>query len=343
MLLTACAADEAVVVDDPVVAEPDLNEVEEPEIEQAPVSDEATPSIGFPTDDADEGAQSDDADGGAQSDDEGWNDGSLEKAGYDPSQTSNAPCLDNDSDPVPGITYTVAHHVVDGVLAAPCFGTEDETLIEAWHLLADLTPPDQLRDLAIFAGFETRDDGAEASTLAFVAAVDDEGSQFQMAVNLPASRDDWDEAALTMAHEFSHVFTAVPSELDRYAAEGDCATFDNLEGCYTPDSIMAGWYQRFWPEIGYDPSVGQEANEIEGEARCDNNPGFFGAYGASTPEEDFAESFAAYVMSVEPMTDAQQDKLDWIAQFEGLREFRDRAEATGYGPFDNNFDACGLG
>lgn len=321
-------------------AEPTAGAAETAEdVGEAPFADEEAPAIGFPaSDDSVDGAEADDADG-----DEVWNDGSLDKAGYDPTLSSSEPCLDNESDPVAGIVYTVAHHVVDGVLGEACFGSEDNTLLDAWFILSDITPPDQLRDLTIFAGFESDGDGAEASTLAFVAPVDDNGSQFQMAVNLPSSRDDWDEASLTIAHEFSHVFTAVPSELDRFASEDDCSTYDNLEGCYLPDSIMAGWYQTFWPEFGYDPSGGQEADEIDGEARCDASPGFFGSYGASNPEEDFAESFAAYVMRVDALTDAQQDKLDWIDQFEGLREFRDRAQATGYGPYANNFGECGLG
>jgi hypothetical protein len=37
----------------------------------------------------------------------------------------------------------------------------------------------------------------------------------------------------------------------------------------------------------------------------------------------------------------QQEKLDWFDGFPGLREFRERAEATGYGPLESQFDPCG--
>lgn len=350
-MVTACAIDDDIALD----AASDTARGDS-------TSAEAAPTIGF--DDGDDGYEADDDygadevgddfddaddvdeadDDAAESDqsdpsDETWNDGSLARAGYDPSLTADTPCLENEGDPLPGITFTVAHQVVDGQLGATCFGSEDDTLLSAWYILSDITPPGQLRDLTVFAGFEGA--GNESSTLAYVVPVDDDGSQFQMAVNLPMSRDDWDETALTMAHEFSHVFTAVPNELDRFAAQGDCGTYESVDGCYIEGSVLADWYQRFWPRFGYDPSGGQEADEIDGEARCDANPGFFGSYGASNPEEDFAESFAAYVMRVDALSSAQQEKLDWIDGFAGLREFRERAEATGYGPFANNFGACG--
>jgi len=352
LVLSACSADSyppdtADVVSDTVSdTNGAVDDTYDPEIGEEPGDEDDESDEPMGSDPMGSDPMGSDPDGESETvsdtDDGEWNDGSLAKAGYDPTLQSDGPCLDNEGDPVDGITYKVAHRVVGGELGAACFGSENENLIEAWYILSDITPPDQLRDLTVFAGFESAEQGSESSTLAFVVPVDNDGSQFQMAVNLPASRNDWDEAALTMAHEFSHVFTAVPSELNRYASEGDCATYDNLEGCYVDGSIMADWYARFWPELGYDPSGGQQADEVDGEARCDANPGFFGAYGASNPEEDFAEAFAAYVMRVEAATDAQQERLDWIDQFAGLREFRERAEATGYGPFQNNFGECGL-
>lgn len=324
--MTACTAEsvDTDVIDDAQTGGDELIEVFEeadPQVSAAFADDADAPSIGFPSDDGDE-----------------------DEADEQQEDPSGAPgCLDNAGDPLPGITFTVAHQVIDGELAEPCFGSEDETLLDAWRILVQIAPPDQLNDLAIFAGFEALADTNEASTLAYVVPVDDDGTQFQMAVNLPTSRNDWDETSLTIAHEFSHVFTAVPGELDRFASADDCATYDNNEGCYTDDSIMAGWYERFWPSYNYDPTGGPAADEVDGEARCDNDPGFFGAYGASNPEEDFAESFAAYVMRVEAFSDEQQARLDWIDQFPGLREFRDRAEQAGYGPLANNFGECGFG
>ena len=238
--------------------------------------------------------------------------------------------------------FVTAYLVIDGQLGASCFGSDNETLTAAWEELAIITPQDQLADLALFAGF-TSDSSSDEETLAFVNTIDDDGLNFQMSINLESYLADANEASLTIAHEFAHVFTSIESQIDRTVFDAeDCNTYYNGEGCFFEDSIMAQWVSLFWgggliDEI--DPDG--EPSNADGEDRCDANPGFFGPYAASNPEEDFAETFSAYVFQLEARTDAQQDKLDWIDGQAGLAEFRDRAIAAGVGPLDNNFERCG--
>lgn len=265
------------------------------------------------------------------------------RAGYDPSIVSTpSDCLSGELLLTPEFDFSVAHRVVDGVLSATCLGDEDQRLIDAWNILSDLTPPGQLRDIVTFAGYTARDE-SDLVTLAFVQADEIDPSLFAMAVNLDASTDSRDELILTMAHEFAHVFTASPSELDRAADPADCETYDNAEGCYTPESIMAGWYEKFWSDSDYVATGDASRDEADGIERCALSPGFFGEYAASNPEEDFAESFSAYVLSVEPVSPEQRSKLIWIDRFEGLREFKDRALRFGYEPIDYGFGLCGGG
>ena len=263
--------------------------------------------------------------------------GSIATAGIDPSLTRDDDlCLpeeEAESDES-GVEFNLAYQVVNGELGAPCFGSPDATVEGAWKVLADLVPPGQLRDLAVFAGFSSAE--TDSVTLAFVQRLDDDGTQYLMAVNIAETQADPDEATLTMAHEFTHVFTALPGEIDRFIEAEDCTTFDNGEGCYRSDSILNEWFETFWQDATGDPTV-----ESEGEQRCSLDSGFFGSYAASTPEEDFAEAFSAYVLRVEAKTDGQQQRLDWIDQQVGLREYRDRAIALGYGPQAHNFDRCG--
>jgi hypothetical protein len=238
--------------------------------------------------------------------------------------------------------FTDAYYVVDGALGAVCFGEGDPTLTEAWEALSTITPSLQLADLGLFGAFESVEAGDEV-TLAFVNTLDDDGTLFQMSLNTATYEEDPNEALLTMAHEFSHVFTALPSQIDRSAeAEDGCTTYDNGEGCFLPDSLMAQWIELFWgsgliDEI--DPDVDPAGSG--GQDRCDTNPGFLGAYAASNPEEDFAETFSAYVFQLDVDADALQAKLDWMNEQPGLAEFRDRAVDAGVGPLENNFDPCG--
>lgn len=244
------------------------------------------------------------------------------------------------------IRFIDAYYVVDGELGAVCFGDEDETMVKAWDSLATITPPDQLNDLALFAGFGTEggdDEETKGTTMAFVNVIDDDGTAFQMSVNLDAYDEDPEEAQLTMAHEFSHVFTATQNQLDRSPeASDDCPTYFNGEGCYLPDSLMAAWIDEFWkPEdlakVDPDKDVGID----DGADLCAADPSYLGPYAASTPEEDFAESFAAFVYQVEATTPEVQAKLDWLAQQPGLAEFRDRAVEAGKGPLKGSFEGCG--
>ena len=179
-------------------------------------------------------------------------------------------------------------------------------------------------------------------TLAFVNSIDDDGTLFQMSVNLDSFDDDEDEAFLTMAHEFSHVFTLLPSEIDRSPeSEASCSTYDNGEGCFVEGSLMAGWVDEFWSDgllDELDPAV--EPSVTSGEERCALDADFLGPYAASDPEEDFAETFSAFVfdLDVDPALD---DKLEWMAARPGLVEFRDRAIDAGLTPLANGFELCG--
>lgn len=241
-------------------------------------------------------------------------------------------------------TFTTAHFVVDGELGEVCLGETNSTLNRAWSDLAAIAPAGQLADIALFGGF-TGDPDSDEVTFAFVNTIDDEGDAFQMSINLQSYEENANEGLLTLAHEFTHVFTAIESELDRTVFDADnCETYYNGEGCYTDDSIMAEWIQLFWgggliDEI--DPDA--ETSTASGEERCAANPGFFGPYAASNPEEDFAETFSAYVYQLPADNDEQQAKLDWIDGQAGLAEFRERAIAAGQGPIPNGFDFCGEG
>jgi hypothetical protein len=238
--------------------------------------------------------------------------------------------------------FTSAYRVVDGVLGELCFGVDDDTVLDAWDSLATITPDGQLGDLVLFGGFEPDGEIAE-ETLAFVNVVDSDASGFQMSINTVESEADPDELLLTLAHEFTHVFTATPAQLDRTdeAIDG-CTTFFNGEGCYLDESLLYAWILEFWnPEVLATVNVFEESVD-DADARCADDDGFFGPYAASNPEEDFAEAFSAFVFDVAPETDGQAARLDWIAAQPGLAEFRDRAEAAGWTPLANNFDVCGI-
>ncbi len=91
----------------------------------------------------------------------------------------------------------------------------------------------------------------------------------------------------------------------------------------------------------HPPEVSVDAGSGVGEPLFSTDPSYLGPYAASTPEEDFAESFSAYVFGVEAPTPEVREKFDWLADQPGLAEFRARAEAAGQGPLQGSFEGCG--
>jgi len=230
--------------------------------------------------------------------------------------------------------------VVDGNLGAPCWGEFDERLVRAWGVLAVITPPEQLSDLGLFGGYESA--GFGETTLAYVNTLDYDGELYQMSINLGEAEADPDELKLTMAHEFSHVITSLPSQIDRYILPEQCRTWDNGQGCFREDSLMWEWIETFWAGgliDTIDSSV--EPTNASGAPLCQANSGFLGSYAATNPEEDFAESFSAFVFRLKVDSPVLQAKMEWFAEQPGLLEFRNRAVAEGLGPLDNEFERCG--
>jgi len=240
-----------------------------------------------------------------------------------------------------GFEYVSAHHVDDGELGELCLGGDDSTLMTAWELLEEFTSAADRGRLALFAGFLGDDE--ELQTVAYVVPVTDDGEEFRMSVNLDAATAEPEGFVLTVVHEFAHVLTSGPDQLDRTIRPEDCTTFDNGSGCFLPGSWVAQWVDRFWDAqalSGIDPD--REPSPDDGDARCAVDPSFLGPYAASHPEEDFAESFSAFVLDV-PVPDPVRPRMDFFASDEEFRRFRDRALAAGIAPVDDVFEGCGAG
>ena len=258
----------------------------------------------------------------------------------DTSAETNETCSPDDLGGDDEIEIVTGHLVIDGELGPLCFGETNDSVIEAFEELSIITPPDQMTDLGLFAGFRWNGDEDDL-TLAYVTPTDEEFSQFTLSIEVNEFQNDRDEASLTNAHEFAHVFTQTSNELDTNSDPDDCDTYWNGSGCFFEDSLMWTWISEFWNADLLDSLEPGEASVDAGENRCSLDDSFFGQYAASDPEEDFAEAFSAFVYGLEPATDGQAAKVAWLEDQVGLREFRDRADAAGLTPLNNNFETCG--
>lgn len=241
-----------------------------------------------------------------------------------------------------GETLVAAMTVRDGVPSGLCLGEPSPELDAAWEELVAVVPAAQLADLAVFAGF----DDAESDVLAFATMLGDANDRFGIVVNLAAAQDDPEQFRLTLAHEVAHVFTQTPDQLDVDVDPADCPTFHNGNGCFRPGSLVAAWIDRFWSEeqlAQVEAKAGSDqagTDEAGAEDRCALDPGFPGQYAASSPEEDLAESFAAYVFGLDVPAEVQP-RLDFFAEHPELRGFTELAAADDRGRPETAMEECG--
>ena len=217
---------------------------------------------------------------------------------------------------------------------------DDPRLLAAWESLTAITPNELVDDISLVAGYEPCSD---CDTLAFVVALDTEATFFLLAVDVVSGDADPDELRLTMMHELTHVFAQAPGEqlLLQPSASG-CDTYFNGVGCFTEDSYMWAWIQEFWPSEILDelPADGSVDDDRDAEDRCRNDAAYTGSYAAVHPEEDFAETFSAYVYDVE--VDAALDaKLEFFDEYPEFVAIRENARALGLAGTEANFEGCG--
>jgi hypothetical protein len=232
-----------------------------------------------------------------------------------------------------------AYAVEDGELADLCFGAPVDRLEESWQILADIATPAELSPVVVFAGYKSQGEGT--GNVAFAGPIGDSNESFVVAVDLDEASKDLDELRVTMAHEFAHVFTQVSAQVDLTTTQNDCTTYWNGSWCFEQDSYLADWVDQFWDRGALNslPSGGG-SDTPGGEQRCSLDSSFLGAYAASHPEEDFAESFAAFVYSID-VPAGVEPRQDFFRRYPELVAYNERANAAGERDLPNNFDRCG--
>lgn len=250
---------------------------------------------------------------------------------------------------------TAMHFVVQGELQPPCYVDQpdvgddvdevvvddDPRLITAWESLAAITPNEFVSDISLLAGYEPC---STCDTLAFVTTLDEDATFFLMAVDVVSGDSDPDELRLTMMHELTHVFAQkVHEQIDISVLDAaECGTFFNGAGCFTADSYIWAWVQEFWPPEILDtlPADGSVGTDDQAADRCGFDPGYTGSYAAVHPEEDFAETFSAYVYDVE-VDAALAAKFAFFDRYPEFVSIRENARALELGGTEADFEGCG--
>ncbi|WP_270352426.1 NADH:ubiquinone oxidoreductase subunit 4 (chain M) [Microbacterium testaceum] len=169
-------------------------------------------------------------------------------------------------------------------------------------------------------------DDAGSDTLAYVISDDDDPTRWAFAANL-AFADDPRLLLTTLVHEYAHLLSLGVDDVDTDAST--CDTEWTGAGCLSADSDLQRFAERFW--AGYDDAPARDNLDTDvGTAfYAAHEADFVSDYAATNASEDFAETFATFVLEPEIVGDSVlADKFRYFAElpeYAGARE-RIRAE-----------------
>jgi len=175
------------------------------------------------------------------------------------------------------------------------------------HIMNTIVPA---RDMKRISKIFPDSDGPDG-TLAYVEPSSENGSTWKMAYDPTDSFNSDDtlknpqELLTTLVHEYAHVLALNDSQVDFVSSEVEFVVCEENEvildeGCGKSGAYLSQFVKDFWPE-----SVREQTREAMQEEReeefsyelYDANPdNYLTKYAATNETEDFAESFALFVM-----------------------------------------------
>lgn len=219
------------------------------------------------------------------------------------------------------------------VMRAPARVRDRQLHRELWDISKALIPDqDEDRIERIILAQDRRSD-----TLAFVAALDNRGATWEYGLNLDAvnlrNQDIFEELLSTIIHEYAHILSLNDTQVayDRaqqrayddpgmsdedyeaitIRAERNCLARQGIydgDACYLPGSHLFEFFMLFWDGYGDDAFIEGSRGEIFDEYPDD----FVNDYAGTSPTEDFAETFAAWLM---PELDSFEIKISTEEKF----------------------------
>jgi hypothetical protein len=174
----------------------------------------------------------------------------------------------------------------------------------------------------LFAGTDGAEDATDGTAtenddgMTWTLALDGREGESAVLGGKLADRAVFDEV---IAHEVGHVLSLNESQR---ADEAQPGGYSDSDGSFTSTAYLSRFYARFWR--GHYPHGSSREDADQASARLDEDPdAFVTDYAATDPSEDFAESFACFVLDPAPAGSAEKDRK--IAFFYGYPDLvRDR-------------------
>ncbi|WPK12894.1 putative zinc-binding metallopeptidase [Lysinibacillus louembei] len=171
---------------------------------------------------------------------------------------------------------------------------------ELWFDFAWLIPEPEREGINQFIVFESGD------TLAYVNQHDDSGQYWTLGMN-KENIELASETMITYIHEYAHYLSLKDGEQNIWVELNACEdVLIEEEGCFYEDAYLTDFYQQFW-----NPASEYEDDYVSG-------------YASSSVVEDFAESFAHFVLTPQPteLDTLAAEKIAFFYEYEYFVELR---------------------
>ena len=232
--------------------------------------------------------------------------------------------------PVVATLVIVALLLVSGCSAPSAVQAEDDDLgtVDVYEIDTDAalspTPSDPAHEIwTMFVGVVTQTvaadtfnaywvgESSDTDTMAYVSRDIDDPTQWMLVANA-AYADDSDTLLQALIHEYAHVLSLNVDQVPE--ASGSCETLELSEGCALPTSFIDDFQVEFWVAYGEDaPGPDNDDADVAYAFYETHEEDFVSDYAATNVTEDFAESFAAFVLEAEPDSDSRlAQKLDFF-------------------------------
>lgn len=170
-----------------------------------------------------------------------------------------------------------------------------------WNSFSWLIPEQYRKAINRFEVFKSGD------TLAYVSLQDRNGRYWTLGMN----NEDIElasETLVTYLHEYAHFLSLNQSQINyRVPVERCTALFLKDSGCFYEDAYLSDFYKQFW--------------ESGGHGKMEDH--YVSRYAMYSPEEDFAESFAHFVLTKTPSGEnVMEEKLLFFYKYEELVQLR---------------------
>ncbi|WP_107839590.1 putative zinc-binding metallopeptidase [Metasolibacillus meyeri] len=171
---------------------------------------------------------------------------------------------------------------------------------ELWFDFAWLIPESEREEINQFIIFESGD------TLAYVNQHDDSGQYWTLGMN-KENIELASETMITYIHEYAHYLSLKDGEQNIWVELDACEdVLIEDEGCFYEDAYLTDFYQQFW-----NPTSEYEEDYVSD-------------YASSSVVEDFAESFAHFVLTPQPieLDTLAAEKIAFFYEYEYFVELR---------------------